>query len=187
MADPARCAALAGCSLSPHGGIIVPFFGRSHLVTHPAGEVRAANPAHAEEPMRDAHVSIRIVLLHHLLTADGTPPAERWLAFRELPDGMFYAQAFSGHAEGLLAGKLGGDLDRFRHAAEMLGGRSLALADAAYRFEAFPRLPVAVLLWAGDEDIPAQARILFDAHAGHYLPTEDLAGIGDWLAHRLTR
>jgi hypothetical protein len=69
----------------------------------------------------------------------------------------------------------------------MLGGRSLALADAAYRFEAFPRLPVAVLLWAGDEDIPAQARILFDAHAGHYLPTEDLAGIGDWLAHRLTR
>ena len=185
-ADPARCAALAGCTLLP-GGIVVPFFGRPHLVTHPAGAVAAVNPAHAEEPPRDAHVSIQIVLLHHLLTADGTPPADRWLAFRELPDGLFYAQAFAGHAEGLLAEKLGANLAGFRRAAESLGGSSLDLANAAYRFQAFPRLAVAALLWEGDEDFPAQARILFDAHAGHYLPTEDLAGIGDWLAHRLTR
>jgi hypothetical protein len=132
-------------------------------------------------------VSIQIVLLHYLLMADGSPPADRWLAFRELPDGLFYAQAFAGHAEGLLAEKLGADLARFKRAAEALGGRPLDLADAAYRFQAFPRLAVAALLWAGDEDFPPQARILFDANAGYYLPTEDLAGIGDWLAHRLTR
>jgi hypothetical protein len=191
-ADSARCAALAGCTLSPgcataQHGIIVPFFGRPHVVTHPDGNVRALNPSHVEEPPRDAHVSIQIVLLHHLLTADGTPPADRWLAFRELPDGLFYAQAFAGHAEGLLAEKLGANLDGFRRAAESLGGSPLDLANAAYRFQAFPRLAVAVLLWEGDEDFPAQARILFDAHAGHYLPTEDLAGIGDWLAHHLIR
>jgi hypothetical protein len=185
-ADPGRCAALAGCTLSPQG-ILVSFFGRPHRVTHPEGDVCAINPAHTEEPPRDAHVSIRIVVLHHLLAADGTPPADRWLAFRELPDGLFYAQAFAGHAEGLLAEKLGVNLDGFRRAAESLGGSPLDLANAAYRFQAFPRLAVAALLWEGDEDFPAQARILFDAHAGHYLPTEDLAGIGDWLAHRLTR
>jgi hypothetical protein len=191
-ADPARCAALAGCALSPgcaaaQHEIVVPFFGRPHIVTHPDGNVRALNPAHVEEPPSDAHVSIQIVLLHYLLTADGTPPADRWLAFRELPDGLFYAQAFAGHAEGLLAEKLGANLDGFRRAAASLGGSPLDLANAAYRFQAFPRLAVAALLWEGDEDFPAQARILFDAHAGHYLPTEDLSGIGDWLAHRLTR
>jgi len=191
-ADPARCAALAGCVLSSQG-ISVPFFGRPHIVTHPDGDVAvvnptgAVNPAHAQEPPRDAHVSIQIVLMHHLLTADGTPPADRWLAFRELPDGLFYAQAFAGHAEGLLAEKLGANLDGLRRAAESLGGSPLDLANAAYRFQAFPRLAVAALLWEGDEDFPAQARILFDAHAGHYLPTEDLAGIGDWLAHHLIR
>jgi hypothetical protein len=185
-ADPARCAALAGGALTPDG-VSAPFFGRPHLATHPDGAVRALNPAHAEEPPRDAHVSIQIVLLHYLLTADGAPPADRWLAFRELPDGLFYAQAFAGHAEGLLAEKLGTDLPRFRRAAEALGGQPLDLADAAYRFPAFPRLAVAALLWEGDEDFPAQARILFDASASHYLPTEDLAGVGDWLAHRLTR
>jgi len=185
-ADPARCAALAGGAVTPDG-VSVPFFGRPHLVTHPGGAVRAINPAHAEEPPRDAHASIQIVLLHYLLTADGTPPADRWLAFRELPDGLFYAQAFAGHAEGLLAEKLGADLARFRRAAEALGGQPLDLADASFRFLAFPRLSVAALLWEGDEDFPAQARILFDANASHYLPTEDLAGVGDWLAHRLTR
>ena len=177
-ADPARCAALAECSFTPEG-IVVPYFGRPHLVTHPAGEVTilaAAKPAHA---------SIVIVLLHHLLTADGAAPADRWLAFRELPDGLFYAQAFAGHAEGEIAQKFSNDVAAFRQVATALGGAALDLADASFRFQALPRLAVAVLLWAGDDEFPGQARILFDAAAGHYLPTEDLAGIGDWMAHKL--
>lgn len=190
-AVPVRAAALAGCSVTPEG-VIVPYFGRAYLVTHPAGIVTgvaeprptASAPARPPQP---AHISINIVLLHYLLTADGTPPADRWLTFRELPDGLFYAQAFAGHAEGLLAQKFGANLDGFRQAALGLGGTGLDLADVAYRFQAFPRLPIAVLVWAGDEDFPGQVRVLFDAHAGHYLPTEDLSGIGDWLAHRLTR
>lgn len=203
-ADPARCAALAGC-IRLAEGVLVPFFGRPHLVTHPEGTLGAMAPSspggvttqgqHAPlsraSPLpeaagsKPAHISIAILLLHYLLTADGTPPADRWLAFRELPDGLFYAQAFAGHAEGEIAQKLGADIPRFRRAAASLGGQPLDLADASFRFQALPRLAVAVLLWTGDDELPAQARILFDAHAGHYLPTEDLAGLGDWLAHKL--
>jgi len=62
----------------------------------------------------------------------------------------------------------------------------LDLADASFRFQALPRLAVAVLLWSGDESFPDSTH-LFDAAAGHYLPTEELSGIGDWLAHRLAR
>ncbi len=177
-ADPARCAALAGCALTPEG-VLIPYFGRPHLVTHPAGE------ALVQATGKPAHVTIAIVLIHYLLRADGMSPADRWLAFRELPDGMFYAQAFAGHAEGLLAQRFGADLAGFRRAAQALGGAPLDLADASYRFAALPRLPMAALLWAGDDEFPGQARVLFDAHAGHYLPTEDLSGIGDWLAHKL--
>ena len=136
---------------------------------------------------KPAHPSVAIALLHYLLTADGAPAADRWVTFRELPDGLFYAQAFAGHEEALLAERFGQDLAAFRTAAAALGGQPLDLADASFRFQALPRLALAVLLWEGDEEFPAQARILFDAHAGHYLPTEDLSGLGDWLAHRLTR
>jgi len=188
-ADPVRAAALAGCIMGPEG-VSVSFFGKPYRVTHPDGIV---TPMPATPPLppaaRPVHPSVTIVVLHYLLTADGTPPADRWIAFRELPDGLFYAQAFAGHAEALLAGRFGAEqgLAAFHRAAAALGGTRLYLADASYRFQVFPRLAVAVLLWEGGDEFPAQARMLFDAHAGHYLPTEDLSGIGDLLAHRLTR
>ena len=68
-----------------------------------------------------------------------------------------------------------------------LGGRALGLADVSFSFEALPLLPVAALLWFGDTEFAGEARVLFDAGAHHCLPTEDLAGVGDWLAHRLAR
>jgi len=189
-ADPMRAAALAGCTMEA-AGVDVSFFGKPYRVTHPHGivtPVPATAPSQPAAP-RLVHPAVTIVLLHYLLTADGASPADRWIAFRELPDGLFYAQAFAGHAEALLAERFGAEqgLAAFHRAAAVLGGTRLDLADASYRFQAFPRLAVAVLLWEGDDEFPAQARMLFDAHAGHYLPTEDLSGIGDLLAHRLTR
>ena len=183
-ADPARCAAQAGCGLSADG-VSVPFFGRPHLVTHPGGDVSAGGAP--------AHVAVSILLLHYLLRADGTPPAGEWLAFRELPDGMFYAPSFAERAEAPLAKVFGASpsagsedgLEVFRVAAAAAGGLPLDLADAAFAFQALPRLALAVLVWDGDEEFPAQASVVFDAAAGHYLPAEDLAGLGGLLARRL--
>lgn len=185
-ADPALCAARAGCALTP-AGVIVSYFGRLHCVAHPGGETAA------QDTGKPAHATIAILLMHYLLTADGTAPADRWLTFRELPAGLFYAQAFAAHAEGPIAARFGSDVAGFCRAAAALGGAmldsapggGLAPPDAFFRFRALPRIAVAVQLWAGDDEFPAQARVLFDASAGHYLPTEDLSGIGDWLAHKL--
>ena len=180
-ADPARCAAQAGCGLSPDG-VTVPFFGRPHLVTHPGGDVSAGGAP--------AHVAMSILLLHYLLRADGVPPAGEWRAFRELPDGMFYAASFAQRAEAPLAQAFGAGsssgLEAFRGAAAAAGGLPLELADAAFAFQALPRLALAVLVWVGDDEFPAQASVVFDAAAGHYLPAEDLAGLGGLLAGRLT-
>jgi hypothetical protein len=191
-ADPALCAELAGCEQGPDG-IAVPYFGRPYAVTHPAGEVALPGG-------RAAHPSIAIVVLHYLMTADGAPPAEAtasaldcWLTFRQLPDGLFYAQAFAGHAEGLLAERFGSNAADFSSAAAAVGGAiydaapggGLAPPDVAYRFQAFPRVAVMVQLWEGDEEFPGRVQMLFDAAVAHYLPTEDIAGVGDWLAHKL--
>jgi hypothetical protein len=191
-ADPVLSAGLAGCVLSPQG-VVLPFFRAWHLVTHPAGEVLFLGPDAPADlgaaliAAKPAHPSVAIALMHYLLTADGAAVADRWVAFRELPDGLFYAQAFAGHEEDVLAQHFGQDLAAFRAAAAAQRGQPLDLADASFRFQALPRVAMAVLLWEGDDEFPARARILFDAHAGHYLPTEDLSGLGDWLAHRLVR
>jgi hypothetical protein len=177
-ADPARRAAQAGCGLSADG-VSVPFFGRPHLVTHPGGDVSAGGAS--------AHVAVSIVLLHYLLRADGVPPADEWLAFRDLPDGMFYAAAFAQRAEAPLAQAFGSGsgLEALRGAALVAGGLPLELADAAFAFQVLPRLALAVLVWGGDDEFSAQASVVFDAAAGHYLPAEDLAILGGLLAQRL--
>jgi len=185
-ADAGACAARAGCELD-EGGVLVPLFGAPHLVTHPGGEVTAAGPDPAE-PGRPAHVAVAILLLHYLLGADGAPPAGVWSAYRELPDGMFYAFSFMQRAEQPVARAFAASpegLDGFRAAARALGGDALTLGDASFRFVALPRVDVAVLVWAGDDEEPGEARVLFDARAGHYLPAEDLAGLGGQIAHRL--
>ena len=187
-AAAAAGAARAGCQLTD-GGVLVPLFGRPHLVTHPDGEVTAltagGDPAAPGEP---AHIAVAILLLHYLLLADGAPPAGAWSAYRELPDGLFYAASFADRAEMPLTRAFAGSpaaLDAFRVASRAAGGDALTLGDASFRFVALPRVDVAVLVWAGDDEEPGEARMLFDANAGHYLPAEDLAGLGGQLAHRL--
>lgn len=182
-ADPALQAARAGC-VAASDGVLVPLFGRQHLVTHPVGSVSAAG--------KPVHAAVAILLLHYLTRADGTPQAADWLTFRELPDGLFYASSFAARAESPLALMFGGEfigrgLPEFHAAAAEAGGEPLDFADASYSFQALPRLRLAALLWEGDEDFPPEARIVFDAAADHYLPAEDLAGLGEVLTRILTR
>ena len=60
-------------------------------------------------------------------TADGTPPTDGWITYRDLPDGMFYAQAFRGYAEARLVRELGEEgIDAFRRGAEAIGGEPSA-------------------------------------------------------------
>jgi hypothetical protein len=182
-ADAAACAARAGCELGD-GGVMVPLLGARHRVTHPGGEVWAESRA----APRPVHVAVAILLLHYLLGADGAPPAGTWSAYRELPDGLFYAASFARRAEEPLARAFAVSIDAlegFRAAARDLCGDALTLGDASYRFVALPRVEVAVVVWADDDEEPGEARVLFDGHAGHYLPAEDLAGLGGQLAHRL--
>lgn len=150
-------------------------------VTHPAGLVQSAD---AQRPPNHAFC---LLTLHYLAHADGHPLAGRWVAFRELPDGLMYDRAFRARVEPPLERAFCSRPDRFASAARALGGRPLALGDAALTLDAFPRLPMAVILYRGDDELPGAASILFDGAAGHYLPTEDLAVLGGLLVGSLIK
>lgn len=128
------------------------------------------------------------LLLYYLTVADGTPLADRWVSFRELPGGGFYHQAFQGYSGDRLARLLGETPERYEAVARTLGGMKLAgLSGLAYRFQPLPRFPLAALLWPGDEEFPARASILFDAHACHYMIIDGCALLGSGLVSRLLK
>ncbi len=167
----------SGCD----GQFEVRFWGKDYLIHHPQGSVQE------EGTGKEPAVVIQIILLHYLTNADGTPPANEWISFRQLPGGRGYDSAFQRRVNLRLAKAFEDDARGLIAAAEAVGGERLTYGDASFLFRILPRLWIAVVFYHGDEEFPASANVLFDGAAEHYLPTEDLAVLGDLLVSRLLK
>lgn len=183
--DPHKVASHAGVAYqatgTTSGQFLVPFLSTMHRIHWPEGTV--------EQPIgqQETDIGTRILALHYLVTADGSPVAGKWIAFRNLPGGLGYDGAFQRRANLRLANAFGTDLEAFVTAAKGLGGERLTFGDASYLFRALPRVWLAVVHHVADEEFPASTNIVFDASVSHYLPTEDLAVLGGMLAGRLIK
>jgi hypothetical protein len=160
------------------GRLQVRFFGQPYTVTWPDLEVFDPTGQRCSNP-------VQAVLLQYLVLADGTPLAQQWVSLRELPNGAFYERAFQSYSGNLVARAFKSDIDAFREAALQLGGEPIALGDAAFRFWALPKIPLALVYWSGGEEFPASAQVLFDASAGRYHHLEMLAHLGAMICDRV--
>jgi hypothetical protein len=140
-----------------------------------------------EQSKVELDVSAQALVMYHFVTTNGMPVIERWISFAELPDGRFYNSAFQSYTGGEMARKFGSNRAQFEAAAENLGGGVQSLGDASYRFSLFPRVPLLVVLWEGDEDFPTSYRILFDASVPNHMPTDACAITGSKLTRRLIK
>lgn len=163
------------------GRFAVPFFGQRFEVTFPDGAVQ--EPGHPSPPPIWLHVTI----LHYLITANGAQVADRWIAFRDLPGGNALLSNFELNTVAPLTAALGNDPEGFKKAAARLAGYPMGLGDVSFRFLAFPRLPMGCILWTGEEGLPPAFNIVYDAAASHYLHTEDLCAVGEYLSQALRR
>lgn len=180
--DPDKLALRAGCSREANGSFRLAFIGQDYLVHPQDFTVRL------EGADDDASSFIQALILTYLVTADGTTPSSRWVSFREIPDGMFYAQAFRGHAEDQLVSELDGAVDSFSKGAERTGGTLLEeLGDAAYSFQVLPRISMAIVFWMGDDEFASRASVLFEDTACHYMSTEGLAILGSLLVSSIVK
>jgi hypothetical protein len=64
-----------------------------------------------------------------------------------------------------LASRYGADRDLFLREAGLFGGRRLEFGDASVELLPFPRIPVYVILWLGDDEFEPRADLLFDSTA----------------------
>ena len=178
-AKPGKLILRTGCSRDAAGSLRMRFFWREYAISWDDFVVRRVDTG--EEPPSFT----QSLILTYLATADGTTPSSRWIGFRELPDGMFYARAFQGYAGNRLACELarlpGDEVESFRRGAVRLGGELLQVGDAGYAFTVLPHLHLAVVHWQGDEEFPSQVRVLFEDTACHYMPTDGLAILGSQL------
>jgi len=178
---PGKLVMYSGCEQDEDGNFRLTFFWQEYVISGGDFTVRRADTG--DEPSSFT----QSLILTYLATADDTTPSSRWVGFRELPDGMFYVQAFQGYTGGRLVRELGGGIEAFRRAAETLGSEPLAIGDAGYVFTVLPRVHLALVYWEGDEEFPSQARVLFEDTTAHYMPTDGLAILGSQLVGRMLK
>jgi hypothetical protein len=127
----------------------------------------------------------RILLLHYLLRADGTPLTGEWAGYKDIPGGLLYASVFARRVTDPLVRKFGKSAKEFREIGVALGGTMGDTGDASFLIQAFPRLPMRYVLWEGDEEFSPSVQVLFDASVDHYLSLEDIVVLGQMATGRL--
>ncbi len=172
----------SGCRQGADGDYRLEFFWQEYIISSDGFSVRRAEDGEAPSSF------VQSLILTYLVTANGATPSGRWIGFRELPQGMFYVQAFRGYTGIRLARELEGGLDAFCRAAESIGGSPVTdIGDAGFAFQILPRIRIALVYWCGDEEFPSQARVLFEDTAPHYMSTDGLAILGSHLVGRILK
>ncbi len=179
--DPAQVARNSGALLEDDSGrpwLRLSYLGQDIRVNPAGGEISASETI----PPRD-----RLIILHYLATAGDSPPGGRLITFQQLPDGQAYYPTFLKRTVEPLLGAFAAHPALLRQAAQELGGVPGGMGDASVTFQALPRVELTLVIWQGDDELPAEGSILFDNSIGAYLPTEDITVLSEIIAWRLVK
>lgn len=178
--DPNEVAGISGTTYDEAGGFFsIPFFGKEYhvkpkerVVVTPQGD--RANPFYA------------FLIVHYLNGAKDIPLKNELISFRELYGGDVYYQAFRNRSIEIIRRRFGSEPENLVKKGLEMGGEEAGIGDFSVRIPVFPKIPITVVLWMGDEEVPGSANVLFDRTAGEMLHTEDLAAICEELARVLS-
>ncbi|SDI59653.1 DUF3786 domain-containing protein [Desulfosporosinus hippei] len=162
---------------------MVSFFNSEYIVDYNTERIYRKVDGHVPE------INAAIIMLNYLAYAK-TPQEmpKKWVSLKELPKGgMLFYPAF--HKDSILGlvKSFGQQPKGLLECAAALGGVPASFGDASVVFQAFPEIPLCVIVWEGDEEVQANATILFEPSIEHLLHIESAIGLGMYLASKLRR
>jgi len=175
--NPKRIADQCGATFEATAGgnttLLLNFLNRDVLISGPAWELSFKDTGD-EVPIQQ-----QVLILHYLNGAAGAKVEGEWIAYQEVPDGKFYLDAFLRRAKNPLVRAFGNHPERLLPVTQKVyGARPFGQGDHSVVVQAFPLVPVALILWEGDDEFPPEGNLLFDRSISEILSAEDIA----WLA-----
>jgi hypothetical protein len=174
----------AGFTSDADNVFIVRFLDRTYLITYPDFEFKEKRAdllsGSSEIPLQE-----QVLILHYMMAETDARPIDNWVAYREIPGASFYFGPFTKRAIDPLKKVFGNYLSGFQTAATKLGGKPISDGDAGFEFDIFPKVPVRLIVWEGDEEFAPEGNILFDESIGGILPVEDVAWLAGMVVYRL--
>ncbi len=153
----------------------VNLMGREYAVSHPVYAIRALDGGKLPP------LPTQTFLLRYLLECRDVAWAGEWKTFREMPWGELYIKPYTGRVLTRAAFTFGTRIAAFKAAAEKMGGIPVPHGDAGYQFSLAPGYHVQILAWAGDEEFPPNAQVLYSDNFAEGFAAEDRVVAGDIL------
>jgi hypothetical protein len=149
------------------GYLIVPFINKNIIILYPDIKISYSNN-------EDIGLWLKILVLHYLINADGTPPSGRQITFKEISGGLSYYPTFQNRAVKPVLKVFADQLDDFILSSEEIGGLKSDYGKYSISFQVFPNIRIIFNIWEGDEELPSDGNVVFDSSITHYLSSEDI-------------
>lgn len=138
---------------------------------------------------REIPVQQQVLIIHYLQGAWSSKGARitgEWISFQDLPDGRFYIGPFHNRAKVPLVQAFGERPEKLVEiASAVYGARPLTQGDFSVLIQVFPLVPVALVLWKGDEEFTPEGNILFDRNITGIFSAEDVAWLSGMVVYSL--
>lgn len=126
-----------------------------------------------------------LISLYALNTRPDICIPEPFKAFKEFPDSMPYAGAFTTHTEQLLVPYVAKIKESVQIITKRIKGEdSPAVTGGDFSFIVYPlpKIALCYIFYEADEDFPASVTCLYSNNANFFLPIDGLADVGEYCS-----
>ncbi len=152
-------------------GFLLPIYHLRYLVIPEAREIWRVEPK-GQVVHEDLHPFFTLMVLVYLNGAKAIESEGKWVSEKDLKGGFNFFQGPHRLKIEELEMLYGGDPEAFLEAGRKLGGTEISYGNKAFVLNVFPRVPLAYLLWEGNEEFPSKIRVLFDSTIQSHLPLD---------------
>ena len=134
-----------------------------------------------------AKVHYELLILHYLANEDkvSSISSDKWISFKELEGVEAYFSAFKKRAIDPILRKYGDNPSAIFERVKLFNAEKIGTGSAGISITTFPKIKIAVILWAKDDEFSAECNMLFNPEIKEIFPTEDVAVLGGITASLL--
>ncbi|MHC4183112.1 MAG: DUF3786 domain-containing protein [Planctomycetota bacterium] len=114
----------------------------------------------------------RLSILSYLIHAKDLPLSGQLVKPSSLPGGNIFLRGTHVLPLDKIAGYFGNNFEEFLSIGKSLGGTQLNYGDVSLKLFPFPRVPIVIIMWSGDEEFSSRSSLLFDSSCVSHLSTD---------------
>ena len=115
---------------------------------------------------------LSLMILAYLIEVKDMKLSHTWVSEKDLKGGTMFFRGPHSLDMRALEGRFGKNPEAFLQAGRGLGGSEVLFGDKGFSIDVFPKVPVANVLWKGDEEFHPRVNVLFDSTIQNHLPLD---------------